>query len=274
VVVNPLVIGGLVAAIAAIVGSTLIDGNSLGVLVGPSSFVLVVLGSLGATLMAHDVADFKRLPGAAMRAFRGVPPDSDDTITTLVEMADVARRDGLLALEKRLDEVDDPFVRTGLQLVADGIEADTIREMLEIDMAALDERHRGMIGMFESLGGYAPTFGMMGTVIGLINMLGNLSDPSQLGLGMSLALLTTLYGVLFANLLYLPIGARLKRLNSLELAARDLAMDAMLAIQEGTSPRVLVDRLEAYLPPERRLGYNARVGRAELNDASAAPEAA
>ena len=271
---NPLVIGGLVASVLAIVGSTLIDGNSLGVLVGPSSFVLVFFGSFGATMMAHDLKDLKRLPATLTRAFKGVPRDEDDTITVLVDMADVARRDGLLALEKRLEEIDDPFLRSGLQLIADGIESDTVREMLEIDIAALDERHRSMFGLFESLGGYAPTFGMMGTVIGLINMLGNLSDPSQLGLGMSLALLTTLYGVLFANLLYLPIAGRLKRLNSMELASRDLAMDAMLSIQDGVSPRVLVDRLEAYLPPERRVGYNARVGRADLTDASAPPEAA
>lgn len=271
---NPLVLGGLFAAIAAIVGSTLIDGNSLGVLVGPSSFVLVVLGSFGATAMAHDVKDLTRVPGALIRALKGVPEDPDETITVLVEMADVARRDGLLALEKRLEEVDDPFLRSGLQLIADGIEADTIREMLEIDIASLDERHRSMFGFFEALGGYAPTFGMMGTVIGLINMLGNLSDPSQLGLGMSLALLTTLYGVLFANLLYLPIANRLRRLNSLELASRDLALDAMLSIQEGMSPRVLVDRLEAFLPPERRVGYNGRVGRPDLSDASTATEAA
>lgn len=271
---NPLVIGGLVASVLAIVVSTLIDGNSLGVLVGPSSFVLVFFGSFGAMLVAHDVADLKRLPAALLRALKGSPEDSDATITVMIDMADVARRDGLLALEKRLEDVDDPFLRSGLQLIADGIEADTIHEMLNIDIAALDERHRSMFGMFESLGGYAPTFGMMGTVIGLINMLGNLSDPSQLGLGMSLALLTTLYGVLFANLLYLPVANRLKRLNALELSARDLALDAMLSIQEGISPRVLVDRLEAYLPPDQRVGYNARVGRADLTEASTAPEAA
>ena len=271
---NPLVIGGIIASILAIVVSTLIDGNSLGVLVGPSSFVLVFFGSFGAMLVAHDVADLKRLPKALVRAIKGTPDDIDETITVLVDMADVARRDGLLSLEKRLEGIHDPFLRSGLQLIADGVEGETIREMLDIDIAALDERHRSMFGMFESLGGYAPTFGMMGTVIGLINMLGNLSDPSQLGLGMSLALLTTLYGVLFANLLYLPVANRLKRLNSLELSARDLAMDAMLSIQEGISPRVLVDRLEAFLPPEKRVGYNARVGRADLTDASAAPEAA
>lgn len=261
---NPLVLGGLLAAVAGIVVSTFMDGNSLAVLVGPSSFVLVFLGSLGAAVVSYDVADVKRAPGALIRAFKGAVPDSDATIDTLLRMAEVARRDGLLALEKQLDDVDDRFIQSGLQLIADGVEADTVREMLEIDVAALDERHRSMISLFESLGAYAPTFGMMGTVIGLINMLGNLSDPSQLGLGMSLALLTTLYGVLFANLLYLPIGARLKRLNAQELSARDMALDAMLAIQDGMSPRVLVDRLEAYLPVAQRQGYNGRMQRPEL----------
>ena len=272
---NPLVIGGLLTAIVGIVLSTIIDGNSLGVLVGPSSLVMVGLGSLGATAMAQDLADFKRIPAVLARAVRGTPTDSDQTITLMVEMADVARRDGLLALENRLPEVEDTFARGGLQLVADGIDADTVREMLEIDIAALDERHRTMYGVFEALGSYAPTFGMMGTVIGLINMLGNLSSPEQLGVGMSLALLTTLYGVLFANLVYLPIASRLKRLNALELSARDLALDAMLSIQEGISPRVLVERLEAYLPPEQRVGYSARMGRGEhLTEAAAAQEAA
>jgi chemotaxis protein MotA len=272
--VNPLVIGGLLAAVAGIVISTIMDGNSLGVLVGPSSFVLVFLGSLGASVVSYDLADLKRAPKALIQAFKGARADSDATITTLLSMADVARRDGLLALEKRLEEIDDRFIQSGLQLIADGVEADTVRQMLEIDVAALDERHRSMIDLFSSLGAYAPTFGMMGTVIGLINMLGNLSDPSQLGLGMSLALLTTLYGVLFANLVYLPIAARLKRLNAQELSARDLALDAMLSIQEGMSPRVLVDRLEAYLPVDQRIGYSARMERPDLVDASAATEAA
>lgn len=266
---NPLVIGGLLAAIAGIVVSTIMDGNSLGVLVGPSSFVLVFLGSLGAAVVSYDLADVKRLPAALLRAFRGAPLDTDVTIDTLLRMSEVARREGLLALEKRLDGVDDPFLRSGLQLIADGVEADVVRQMLEIDIASLDERHRSMIDLFESLGAYAPTFGMMGTVIGLINMLGNLSDPSQLGLGMSLALLTTLYGVLFANLVYLPIGARLKRLNAQELSARDLALDAMSSIQAGTSPRVLVDRLEAYLPVDRRVGYSARMERPDTTEVAA-----
>ncbi|MEX1165053.1 MAG: motility protein A [Nitriliruptor sp.] len=256
---NPLVLGGLLAALAGIVLSTLMDGNSLGVLIGPSSFVLVFLGSVGAAVVSFDLADIKRAPGALLRAFKGSAEDNDATITTLVSMAEVARREGLLALEKRVEEIDDPFLAQGLQLLADGVDGDSVHEMLEIDIASLDERHRSMISLFESLGAYAPTFGMMGTVIGLINMLGNLSDPSQLGLGMSLALLTTLYGVLFANLLYLPIASRLKRLNAQELAGRDLALDAMLAIQDGTSPRRLVDRLEAFLPVGQRVGYSARM---------------
>ena len=119
---------------------------------------------------------------------------------------------------------------------------------------------RDRIGFWKSLGGYAPTLGMLGTVIGLINMLGNLSDPAQLGAGMSLALLTTLYGVLFSNLVFLPVANRLENLNKAELAARDMALDGIVALQSGVSSRMLVERLETYLPAERRLGHQARSG--------------
>jgi chemotaxis protein MotA len=115
-----------------------------------------------------------------------------------------------------------------------------------------------MIDFFKGLGGYAPTMGMVGTVIGLINMLQNLSDPSQLGAGMSVALLTTLYGVIFANLIYLPVGAKLERLHNAEMETRELVIEGVLAIQGGASPRMLVERLEARLTPERRVGHQAR----------------
>jgi chemotaxis protein MotA len=258
--VDPLLIAGFVAAIVGIVVATLIDGNSFGVLIGPSSLVLVLLGSIGATLMAQRMPDLKSGVRALACAFKGRAPDLDGTVTTLGQLADVARREGMLALETRLKDVEDPALRTGLQLMVDGLDADQLRDILSIDIAAVDERHQRNIGFFKSLGSYAPTFGMLGTVIGLVNMLQNLSDPSQLGIGMALALLTTLYGVAFANLVFLPIAARLTRLNEAELAARDLILDGILSIQSGMSPRLLVERLETYLPPEARVGHGARTG--------------
>lgn len=253
-----LFIGGLVLSLLAIVVSTIIDGNSFGPLIGPSSALLVFFGALGAALMAYGTKDLAKIPKAVIYALKGSPPDPDDAVTELAKLADVARREGMLALEGKLDDVSDDFLRRGLQLVVDGLDADQVREVLDIDLAAVDERHKLGIDFFKSVAGFAPTFGMIGTVIGLVNMLQNLSDPDQLGIGMALALLTTLYGVMLANMVFTPISNRLQRLNGQELAARDVAIDGILSIQAGTSPRLLVERLEIYLPPPARVGLNER----------------
>lgn len=264
---DPLLIGGFFLALLSIVVATLIDGNAFGPLFGPSSLVLVFFGSIGAALMAYRKADLSRFPKALLQAFTGRPPDVDATVSSLGALADTARREGMLALETKLAEVEDPSLRRGMQLVVDGLDADEVREIVQIDIAAVDERHQVGIGFFTALGGYAPTFGMLGTVVGLINMLQNLTDPAQLGIGMALALLTTLYGVLFANVVWLPIASRLTRLNEQELAARDIALDGILAIQAGVSPRLLVERLETYLPPERRVGHAVRAGSTSIDSA-------
>lgn len=255
---DPLLIGGFLLALLSIVVSSLIDGNAFGPLLGPSSLVLVVFGSMGASIMAYRRCDLSKLPKAAMQAFKGSPPDLDATVTTLADLADTARRKGMLALEAKLEGVEDPALRHGVQLLVDGFDAEQVREIVEIDIAAVDERHQLGIGFFNALGGYSPTFGMIGTVVGLVNMLQNLTDPAQLGVGMALALLTTLYGVLFANVVWLPMANRLSRLNEQELAARDVTLDGILSLQAGMSPRLLVERLETYLPPDRRVGYAAR----------------
>lgn len=257
---DPLFFGGLLVALVAIVVSTIMDGNSFGPLIGPSSLVLVIVGALGSSLMAYRMTDVKSLPGSLQKALLGAPPAADACIGELARLADVARREGMLALEAKLADIEDAFVRGGLQLVVDGLDAEGVAEVLSIDMAALDARHRSAISFWRTLGAAAPSFGMLGTVIGLINMLGDLSDPAQLGIGMSMALLTTLYGVFFANVVFLPIATRLERMNTMELDARNIALDGILAIQSGASPRALVERLETYLPPSDRKGHAARTG--------------
>lgn len=249
---------GIVIALVAIAVATIMDGNSFGALIGPSSLVLVVVGALGVSIGGFQISDIKTLPKALIISFTGKDPDSSATVDELMAAAEVARKEGVLALESNLEDVEDEFVKQGLQMVVDGVDGDTVRQTMEIDINALDERHQVGINLFKTMGGYAPTMGMIGTVIGLINMLGNLSDPAQLGLGMSVALLTTLYGVIFANLVFLPIAAKLTRLNDLELANRDLAVDGILAIQAGSSPRALVERLESYLVPDDRVGHQGR----------------
>jgi chemotaxis protein MotA len=256
---DPIFIGGLLLTLLGIVVAMLIDGNSFGPLIGPSAFVLVFTASVGAGIMAYRKNELVMMPKSAIKAMKSDVPDVQTTITQLAKLAEVARRDGMLALEAKLDEIDDRFVRLGVQLLVDGVDEQVVKDTLEIELAATDERHRTAIGFFEKLAAYAPTFGMVGTVIGLINMLGNLTDPEQLGIGMALALLTTLYGVMIGNLLFAPIAARLERLNDVEMAALDVALDGILTIRRGASPRGVIERLESYLPPSDRMGVGDRL---------------
>ena len=250
--------GGIIVAIMAIVISTIMDGNSFGALIGPSSLVLVILGTVGVSFTGFQLKDIKPVPKGILLSFTGKEPDPSDAIDRLMKFAEIARKEGVLALEEQLETLDDLFMKLGLQQVVDGVDGDLVREVMEIELAALEERHAPVISFLKAMGGYAPTMGMLGTVVGLINMLGNLSDPEQLGIGMSLALLTTLYGVIFANLVFLPIAMKLQRLHDLEMAQKDLVMDGILAVQGGASPRMVVERLEAYINPSQRLGHQER----------------
>ena len=252
-------LGGLGLSMLAIILSTLIDGNSFGPLIGPSSFVLVFFGAIGAAMSGLEKADLAKIPKTMIKALKGEQYESSATVTTIAQLADTARREGVLALESKLEEIADPFLKKGAQLILDGVDSDRVQETLEIHMEAIEKRHKLMIAFHEAVGGYLPTFGMIGTVIGLINMLGNLSDPSQLGAGMSVALLTTLYGVMFANLLFMPIAGKLKLLNDLEMSSMQVVLDGVLSIQAGMSPQMLVERLECYLPPEEQKGYSERM---------------
>jgi chemotaxis protein MotA len=249
---------GIFVAILAIVASTVMDGNSFGALIGPSSLLLVVLGSIGVSLSGFQMADLKPVPKGILLSFTGKEADPGDAIDKLMQFAEIARKEGVLALEEKLEELEDPFMKLGLQQIVDGVDGEMVRDVLEIEMTALEERHGPVIGFVKTMGSYAPTMGMVGTVVGLINMLGNLSDPAQLGLGMSVALLTTLYGVIFANLVFLPIASKLQRLHDLEVAQKYLVMDGILAVQGGASPRMLVERLEAYINPDQRVGHQER----------------
>lgn len=255
-------IGGLVVALLSIIVSTVMDGNSFGPLIGPSSFVLVFFGAVGCGLTGLDKSDFGRVPKSMIKALKGATFENSGTVTTLAQLADTARREGVLALESKLEGIEDDFLRKGAQLILDGVDSERVEETLMIHMAAVEARHKTMIAFHEAVGGYMPTFGMVGTVIGLINMLGNLADPSQLGAGMAVALLTTLYGVLFANMLFLPIAAKLKQISDAEQASMQVVLDGILSIQAGMSPQMLVERLECYLPREEQQGYSDRMAAA------------
>jgi chemotaxis protein MotA len=255
-------VGGLLLALLSIVVSTVMDGNSFGPLIGPSSFVLVFFGALGSGLTGIDKADIGRIPASILKAMRGASFDNSSTVTMIARLADVARREGMLALESRLEEIDDEFLRKGTQLILDGVDSDRVEATMAIHMDAVQARHKAMIGFHEAVGGYCPTFGMIGTVIGLINMLGNLADPSQLGAGMAVALLTTLYGVILANMFFIPMAGKLKKLADDEQRSMEVVLDGILSIQSGMSPQMLVERLESYLPRTEQRGWSERMAEA------------
>ncbi len=259
---DPLTLIGIALVFVAIIVSTLIDGNSFGPLIGPSSLLLVLVGTIGATFAGYRMDAVKKLPQGLIVALTGTPDDADELVTQLMQYAEAARKEGILALETGLEDMDNQFLATGLQLVVDGLESEEVREVMEAEITAMEARHEVMIGMYKKLVEYAPTLGMIGTVIGLVNILGNLADPAALGTGMALALLTTLYGVVFANIFFSPIGAKLGVLNELEVMTRELTVEGVISIREGASPRHLVEKLEAYLQPDLRVGSKARLERA------------
>src|SRR5207245_3158408 len=181
-------------------------------------------------------------------AFHQEHTSERDLVALFVRLAERARREGLLALESEAAEIHDPSIKKGVLLVVDGTDPELVREVMESDVAAMSERHEGKYAMFEAAGGFAPTMGIIGTVMGLVNVLSHLDKPDELGKSIATAFIATLYGVLTANLFWLPVGERLKQRNKEEVARRTLAVEGVLAVQAGDNPRVGRETLEAFLP--------------------------
>jgi chemotaxis protein MotA len=173
-------------------------------------------------------------------------------VKLLVSLAEQARRDGLLALDSKVAEVEDDFTRKGLQLVVDGIDPDLVREIMEAEIDGMMARHHEGAGPFEKAGGFAPTMGIIGTVMGLVHVLQNLSAPSTLGPSISSAFIATLMGVGAANVIFLPVANRLKALSTSELEVRTMTLDGLLSVQAGDNPRVVEEKLNSHIAPEER----------------------
>lgn len=245
---NPLAIGGFIIALGGIAFVVISAGSSPTALWDTSSFVLVFGGTIGVTMMtmpAQDVITAVKLLG---RAFSNADAQYAETIQLFEELAEQARRDGLLSLEEQISQIDNTFIQKGMQLLVDGTDPNLLREMLELDIDQLASRHARHYGVLETMGAYAPTMGMLGTVMGIIFTLANLSTPEEIGAKVAIAFITTLYGALFANFIFLPIGGRLKKMSQLEVSERELALEGMLAVQAGDNPQIVKQKLEAFLP--------------------------
>lgn len=233
---------GLTTLIWAIVGE-----SSFNLFLDTPSFFIVVGGTVAATLVSHPFDQLRRIWPLLRVAFVRTVHGPDAVIPQLVHFAEKARREGLLAMEEEASMVDDEFLRKGIQLVVDGVDPDLVRNVLEIETNFVEERHQVGQRLFHSMGQYAPAFGMIGTLIGLIQMLAELDNPDAIGSGMAVALITTLYGALLANLVFLPIAAKLKEKSSQEVLIREVMIEGILSIQAGENPRIVEEKLQAFL---------------------------
>ena len=239
------IIAGVTLVLMAIISNIMLFINF-------PSMLIVVGGTVGATLMNFPLGDvlgvFKTVKNAFLHKDR--PPT--DVIETIVSFATTARREGILALESRAEEADDPFLKKSVQLAVDGTAPELIKDILTTELAFLEERHSLGQGVFIAMGTFAPAFGMIGTLIGLIQMLSTMDDPSTIGAGMAIALLTTLYGALIANMFCMPIAGKLKVRTRMEMLVKEVIIEGILSIQSGDNPRVVEQKLMAFISPSMR----------------------
>jgi len=238
---------GLVLGLVAIVGGQILEGGHVSSLVQPTALLIVLGGTMGAVLLQCPFHVFKR--GMLMAKWVWVPPviEQKRTIDQILQWSQLSRREGLLVLENYLPGIKDDFTRKGLQLLVDGAEPERIRELLEVDVDTYEEEWRQSAKVWESAGGYSPTIGILGAVMGLIHVMENLSDPTKLGPGIAVAFVATIYGVGLANLIYLPIAGKLKYYISRMVAAREMMIDGLVGIAVGDNPRIIESRLKGYL---------------------------
>ncbi len=233
--------------LVAIIGGQILEGGHVSSLVQPTALLIVLGGTMGAVLLQCPFHVFKR--GMQMAKWVWVPPviEQKRTIDQILQWSQLSRREGLLVLENYLPGIKDDFTRKGLQLLVDGAEPERIRELLEVEVDTYEEELRQSAKVWESAGGYSPTIGILGAVMGLIHVMENLSDPTKLGPGIAVAFVATIYGVGLANLIYLPIAGKLKYYISRMVAAREMMIDGLVGIAVGDNPRIIESRLKGYL---------------------------
>ena len=239
-------IGGLVFAIVCILGGQAIEGGHAGSLAQATAAIIVIGGTIGACAVAFPMADFMKGMKMGKMAFTSKKNDSAELIKQVVDLASVARREGVLALEQKLTEIKEPFLKRAVGFLVDGVDASIARDALETEIHHEFDGGSVAAKVWESAGGFAPTVGILGAVLGLIHVMENLSDPSKLGGGIATAFVATVYGVGSANLLFLPIANKLKRKLALEKDRKTLIAEGVLSIQAGLNPRVLEEKLASY----------------------------
>ena len=237
---------GLIISLLAIVGGQVLEGGHISSLVQPTAFLIVIGGTLGAVMLQSPFSVFKQ--GLSMARWIFFPPKGGDqrVVEQVTRWSSLARKEGLLALENEILTLRDPFVKKGLQLLVDGAEPMRLREVMEVELGTYEHHMKTSAKIWEAAGGYAPTIGILGAVMGLIHVMENLSDPSKLGAGIAVAFVATIYGVGSANLIFLPMAKKLLSSIGDTVAVREMYIDGLVGIANGDNPRIIESRLQGY----------------------------
>jgi chemotaxis protein MotA len=256
---------GVILGVVVLVGGMVLKGSDPGALINPAALVIIFLGTIAAVLIAFPMSEMKKVPAL----FKVIFTDSKlirekELIPIFTEWANVARKEGLLALEESAEEVEDPFLQRGLKMVVDGQSPELVRSMLEEDIAAMEDRHELGAKVFSQAGTYAPTLGVLGAVMGLVSALGHLEDVALLGKSISAAFIATLFGIFTGYVLWHPFANKLKRKSQEEARIKQIMVEGLLAVQEGMPSRLVEEKMLTYLPAKDRVlevekGEGARV---------------
>ena len=246
---------GLILGVVMVVFGIISSGGTaaLGNFIDPPSIIITIGGSLASTLFSHKLPDFiNGLKGISLAIKEPTVGNPVDVISNIINLSNISRKEGLLALEEATHDMDDEFLKKGINLVVDGTDPDLVRGILETDLINLETRHKKVIGFWEKWAEMGPAWGMIGTLVGLVNMLKKLDDVSTIGPNMAVALLTTLYGSLIANWLASPTAAKLKVNSEMEIMMKEITVEGLLSIQAGENPRVIEEKLKSFLAPSQR----------------------
>jgi chemotaxis protein MotA len=243
---------GLALAIGMIGGSVVMSGGTPTAFYDSAAIATVCGGMLAALFICFPISTVAKLPAVLFRLLFPQVTNTRALVEELTRIAEIARRDGMLAIEHRKEEISHPFIRLGVELAVDGTRPEMLEEVLRSEIDSLARRHREGKGMLDQLGRSAPAFGLIGTLLGLIVMLGNISDPSSIAGGMAVALITTLYGAVLSTASLLPMAEKLAYYSRQEMVTREIIIRGILAIQAGEHPRLISQRLQVYLPPQQR----------------------
>lgn len=243
---------GIIIAVGAIVAGQALEGGHIGSILQGTAFLIVIGGTVGAVMLNYPMPIFLKALKSLGMVFGNVHVDQKGIIAKVVELSNVSRKQGLLALEGQIKSLNDPLMAKGVQLVVDGTEPTKIREILEVEVGMFEEEYTMAGKVYESFGGYSPTVGILGAVLGLIHVMENLADPSKLGSGIAVAFVATVYGVGAANLFFLPMGGKIKMKAKELIVGKMMVIEGLISVAQGENPRMIEEKLSGFLPSSEK----------------------